>query len=126
MAEYPQIVGVAQAGTANHLVVNPDGSINVSDAAPPDFETVAAGQTDQVLGATGAAGDWLARIIATVATAATSTVSIKDGSGSSIPILAANTPIGVYSIPIGLISANGAWSVTTGAGVTVIASGQFT
>lgn len=126
MAEYPQVVGVTQPGTNNLLRVNPDGSINISEVAPPDFETVAAGQTDQVLGATGAAGDWLAKLTCAVATAATSAVSIKDGAGSSIPVLAANTPIGTYTIPLSLISIAGAWSVTTGAGVSVIASGDFT
>ena len=124
--EYPQIVGVAQPGTNNILTINADGSINISEVAPPGYETVAAGQTDQVLGATGAAGDWLAKLTCTVATAATSTVSIEDGGGSSIPILAANTPIGSYTIPLSLVSTAGAWSVTTGAGVTVIASGDFT
>lgn len=89
------------------------------------YETVAASQTDQVIGPTGAAGDLLEKIIVTVATAATGTVSIKDGSGSAIPITAANTPIGVYSVLIGARSSDGAWKVTTGAGATVIAVGQF-
>ena len=90
------------------------------------YETVAASQTDQALGATGAKGDWLERLVITVATAATGTVSIKDGSGSAIPVTAANTPIGVYSVTIGLKSAAGAWSVSTGAGATVVAVGSFT
>lgn len=92
-----------------------------------DYETVAASQTDQVLGSTGAKGDLLERLIISVATAATSTVSIKDIGGSAIVITAANTPIGVYSVEIGAKSFAGAgWSVTTGAGATVIAVGKFT
>mgnify|MGYP003405068788 FL=1 len=90
-----------------------------------DYETVAASQTDQVLGPVGAAGDVLEKLIVSVATAATSTVSIKDGSGSAIVITAANTPIGVYSVLIGARSTGGAWKVTTGAGATVLAVGQF-
>lgn len=89
------------------------------------YETVAASQSDQVLGVTGASGDLLERLIVTVATAASGTVSIKDGSGSAIPITAANTPIGVYSVEIGARSSAGAWKVTTGAGATVIAVGEF-
>ena len=89
------------------------------------YETVAASQSDQVLGVTGATGDLLERLIVTVATAASGTVSIKDGSGSAIPITAANTPIGVYSVEIGARSSAGAWKVTTGAGATVIAVGEF-
>lgn len=90
-----------------------------------DYETVAASQSDQVLGGTGATGDYLGRLIISVATAATGTVSIKDGSGSAIPITAANTPIGVYSVEIGARSTGGAWKVTTGAGATVLAVGKF-
>jgi hypothetical protein len=90
-----------------------------------DYETVAASQTDQVLGTAGAVGDLLERLVVSVATAATGTVSIKDGAGSAIPITAANTPIGVYSVNIGAKTTGGAWSVTTGAGATVVAVGKF-
>lgn len=90
------------------------------------YETVAASQTDQVIGSVGATGDLLERLVVSVATAATGTCSIKDGSGSSIVITAANTPIGVYSVQIGARSSGGAWKVTTGAGATAIAVGKFT
>lgn len=89
------------------------------------YETVAASQTDQVLGTVGTAGDLLHRLVVTVATAATSTVSVKDGAGAAIPIVAANTPIGVYSVELNTRSLVGAWSVTTGAGATVVAVGDF-
>lgn len=89
------------------------------------YETVAAGQSDQAMGATGKTGDLFERIIISVATAATGTCSIKDGSGSSIVLTAANTPIGVYAIDLGIRSTAGAWSVTTGAGATAIGIGQF-
>jgi hypothetical protein len=94
-----------------------------------EHETVAVSQTDQVLGTTGARGDLLDSLIITVATAATSTVSIKDGAaGAAIPILAANAPIGVYVVPLGIRAAtvaNPGWRVTTGAGATVLAIGRF-
>jgi hypothetical protein len=90
-----------------------------------DYETVAASQTDQVLGVTGGHGDLLHALVITVATAATSTVSLKDGAGSAVPIVAANTPIGVYRAEFNTRSANGAWSITTGAGATVVAIGDF-
>lgn len=89
------------------------------------YETVAASQTDQVLGTAGAKGDYLERVVVTVATAATGTCSIKDGSGSAIPLTAANTPIGVYVVTLQLKSASGAWSVSTGAGATAVAIGSF-
>lgn len=92
------------------------------------YETVAVSQTDQALGASGAAGDYLHRLIISVATAATAAVSIKDGAGSAIPIIA-NSPgggIGVYVVDVGACSAAGAWKVTTGDGSTVVAVGMFT
>lgn len=88
------------------------------------YETVAAGQTAQVLGGTGATGDYIHRLIVSVATAASGTVTLLDNS-TSIPITAANTPIGVYIVDLGMRSVSGAWKVTTGAGATVIAVGRF-
>jgi len=93
-----------------------------------DYETVAASQTDQVLGTTGAAGDLLVGLIITVGTAATAAVSIKDGTGSSIPVMP-NSPgggLGTYPVPLGIVSVDAGWKVTTGAGSTVIAVGRFT
>lgn len=89
-----------------------------------DYETVAASQTAQVLGTAGSVGDFIGRLIITVATAATSTVTLLDNA-TSIPIMAANTAIGTYSIEIGAKSASGAWKITTGAGVSVVAVGKF-
>jgi hypothetical protein len=92
------------------------------------YETVAASQSDQSLGATGATGDYLESLICVVATAATSQVQIKDGAGSAITVLpnAVGAGIGTYILPVGLISLAGAWKVTTAAGVSVIATGRFT
>jgi hypothetical protein len=91
------------------------------------YETVAASQTAQVLGTTGAKGDYLYRLIISTVTAATGGVTLKDGSISIvIQTGAATLPIGVQSIEINLSSADGAWAVTTGAGATVIGIGLFT
>lgn len=90
------------------------------------YETVAASQTAQVLGGTGAKGDYLSHLICVVATAATSAVTLLDGS-TSISVLpnAVGGGIGTYTIPMGLYAATGPWKVTTGAGVSVIAVGIF-
>ena len=88
------------------------------------YEAVAAGETDQVIGE-GRQGNRLERLIVSVATAASGTCSIKDGSGSAITITAANTAIGVYTVDLGLISTSGGWKVTTGAGATALAVGWF-
>ena len=85
---------------------------------------VAASQTAQPLGTTGAKGDYLHRLIITVTATATSTVTLIDNA-TSIVITAANTPIGVYSVEFNAASVSGAWKVTTGAGASVIAVGIF-
>ena len=88
------------------------------------YETVAASQTAQVLGVTGAAGDTLMRLIITVTTSATSQVTLLDGATSYI-IVPAVTPVGVYQIDINAVSVSGAWKITTGAGVSVMGVGNF-
>jgi hypothetical protein len=65
-----------------------------SDGKSGFYETVAASQTDQVLGSTGAKkGDYLEQLVLVVATAATAATSIKDGSGSAISVMP-NSPGG--------------------------------
>lgn len=115
------------------LIVKLQGGVDATNdmlqvIGPGEYETVAASQSDQVLGSTGAAGDYLDKLIITVGTAATAAVSIKDGTGSAIPIMP-NSPgggVGVYVIPLGLKSVDAGWKVTTGAGSTVVATGLFT
>lgn len=94
------------------------------------YEHVAASSNAQVLGTTGAVGDYLHRIICTVSTAATAAVQVVDGTGTGIltHTILPNSPgggIGVYNVEINAVSANGAWKITTGAGVEVMAVGIF-
>ena len=100
------------------------GESNIVTPAGFAYETVAASQTAQVLGTAGAVGDRIERLIISVATAATSTVTLIDNA-TSIVITAANTPIGVYTVDLGIYSVSGPWKITTGAGATVIAIGRF-
>ena len=93
-------------------------------------EHVAASQTAQVLGGTGAIGDYIHRLICTVTTAATGNVVLVDGTGVGIlthTVLPAScgTGINVYNIEMNVASTTGAWKVTTGAGVEVMAVGIF-
>lgn len=92
------------------------------------YVTVAVSQTAAILGPTGAAGDRIFKLIVSVTAAATSTMALLDNA-TSIPILAATTALGVYTLDFGekgIVSTSGAWKVTTGAGVSVIAVGEFT
>lgn len=91
------------------------------------FETVAASVTGQVLGTAGAKGDYLHRIVVSNVTAATASVTIIDGSTSIVVQTGAATlPLGTFSVELNTVSQSGAWSITTGAGATVIAVGIFT
>jgi hypothetical protein len=102
-----------------------------SIAGGTTYKTVAASQTDFILGATGAIGDYLEGILCVVATAATSQVSVRDGNAASFVVLpnAVGPGIGSYYIPLGLKAVNvttPGWKITTAAGVTVVATGTFT
>ena len=91
------------------------------------YEAVAASQTDLAVGSA-KVGTVISRLLVTVATAVTSAVSIKDGNGSAIGIVAANTPVGIYSVEVGMAAKNTTtpgWKVTTGAGVSVIIIGRL-
>ena len=95
-----------------------------------EWEKIAASTTDQVLGASGAVADCLMGLLVVPATTSPGAVSIKDGSGSAV-IVFTGGPSSVsnlvpFYIPLGTKSAAGAWKVTTGANVSVIAVGNFT
>lgn len=91
-----------------------------------EYETVAASQTDQVLGTAGAAGDFLARLVLNVVTVGTADVTITDGATAIvIQTGGAGLAAGVRVVELGLRAKTGPWKITTGAGVTVIAVGQF-
>lgn len=93
------------------------------------YETVAASQSDQALGTTGAAGDFLRGLLVVPATTSPGAVSIKDGNGSSITVFTGGaSSVGSlipFPIPIGARSTAGTWKVTTGANVSVIGFGDF-
>ncbi len=99
---------------------------------PYDYETVAASQTDQVLGNTGAVGDFIHELWAIPASTSPGAVSIKDGGGSAITVFAggassiADLKPFKLAAPSNTRSTTGAWSVTTGANISVIATGIFT
>jgi len=97
-----------------------------------NYETVAASQTDQVLGGTGKLGDFLLALMIIPATTSPGAVSIKDGNGSSITVFTggASSVSNLVPFPV-FVSAkcqNGTtpgWSVTTGSNVSVLAFGNF-
>lgn len=88
-----------------------------------DWLWIDVSQTNTTLPST-VTGSYLEEVLCIVATPATSQVQIKDGSGTARTILpnAVAGGVGSYPVPLGLASKLGAWQISTGAGVTVIAS----
>lgn len=94
-----------------------------------EFETVAASQTDQMLGATGAAGDTLEGLLVIPSSTTVEAISIEYGS-TNITVYAGGTvgaDLKPFFIPLfGIAAPSGGWEITTGAGCSVIAFGNFT
>lgn len=125
-------------GTCSEIALTKRGNqrlttINTSLGGSNAYETVAASQTGQALGATGATGDYLSHCVIYPTTTTPGVVTVFDntnaagsnviafpGGASSVSNLA---PI---SIPVGAISTAGAWKVTTGANLVVTCYGRFT
>lgn len=100
--------------------------------AAPDvggYETVAASQTAQVIGATGAIGDRITGLLVVPATTSPGAVTLLDNATSITVFTGGATSVAdlkPFWIPLGMKSVSGAWKVTTGANVSVIAVGTFT
>jgi len=95
---------------------------------PFEYETAAVSQTGQVLGVTGGAGDYLHGLVIHNITIATANVTLLDGTTSIvIQTGSATLQTGVAFLPLGLRATGAAgWSITTGAGATVIDIGKST
>ncbi len=92
-----------------------------------EYETVAASQTAQALGATGATGDYLSHVILQPTTLAPGTCTILDNA-TVIYTFTTGTLLDLRPVvvPINAISVSGAWKVTTGANITATGFGDFT
>ena len=125
------------AGTAATLLGTIDtdtGAISTSTsdltaAVKATYETVAASQSAQVLGASGTVGDYLSGVLVIPATTSPGAITLTDnvtaisifaGGASSVGSLVP------FMIPVGAVSASGAWKLTTGANVSCMAIGVFT
>lgn len=102
-------------------------------SAGTDYETVAASQTAQMLGVTGAVGDYLAGVLIVPASTSPGAVSIKDGNGSAITVFAGGASslqtLHPFFVPIGAkctATTTPGWQVTTGTNVTALGVGSFT
>lgn len=118
----------ATAGDYVPPIMDAGGRVHVRESLD-EYETVAASQTAQALGATGATGDIIAGILVIPATTSPGNVILLDnatsitvftgGAGSVLSLVP-------FFIPLGLRSVSGAWKITTGANVSCIGIGDFT
>lgn len=77
-------------------------------------------------GASGNAGDIIEKITAVVENATVSLVTIQDGTANVQNVVVQNIGTrGTVSVDLGIASNNGAWTINTAAGVSVIVSGVF-
>ena len=94
-----------------------------------EYETVAAAQTAQALGATGQQGDYIEGVLVIPATTSPGNVLLLDNT-TSITIFAGGASsvsnLVPFFIPLGLKSTLGPWKLTTGSNVSCIAVGNFT
>lgn len=94
------------------------------------YVSVAASQTDSVIqSSAGAAGDYLEGVLVIPATTAAGVVTIKDNATTLISYAGGGTTalltLTPFFIPVGAVSRSGAWKVTTGANVSILAIGKF-
>lgn len=130
--------GRAAAASSKPVVISTEdlaalvavSNVTIAGSLFSEYETVAASQTNQALGATGATADYLAGILIIPATTSPGAVTIKDGAGSAITIFAGGSSsvsnLVPFFVPLGIKSGAGAWQVTTGTNVSAIGVGNFT
>ncbi len=103
--------------------------VTIADMCVGEYETVAASQTAQVLGATGGTGDYISGILVIPATTSPGNVLLLDNATSITVFTGGATSVSnlvPFFIPLGMISVSGAWKITTGTFVSCIGIGNFT
>lgn len=122
------MVEVMAWGRSPVVTVDMNNPLPITEDAAQYF-TVAASQTAQVLGTTGATGDKLSIVTIIPATTSPGAVTLLDNATSITLFTGGATSVqGLAPINIFLYakSKNGPWKITTGAAVSVIAVGTFT
>lgn len=136
MANYGTSPGAVLVPGANVFVTNTNanGPASAANSSPvvlanQAYETVAASQTAQSMGATGATGDYLSHCVVTPGTTSPGVVTVLDNATAIVSFAggaSSTSNLVPFTIPIGAVSVSGAWKITTGANVTVVCVGRFT
>jgi hypothetical protein len=133
--EKPLTPGRAAAAASRPVALCNEDYALLSSTAPvpvevenPNYETVAASSSAQVMGTAGAAGDILSHVVIIPATTSPGAVSIQDGAGSAITIFAGGassvTTLIPFVVPLAIVATTN-WKITTGASVSAIGVGKF-
>lgn len=137
-AASPGVIDTGSAGTPGTDVITVQGiasmtpvltTSTVSVLPGQEYETVAAGQTAQSLGATGATGDLINGILVIPATTSPGNVLLLDNATSITVFTGGASSVSnlvPFFIPLGIKSVSGAWKITTGTNVSCIGVGDFT
>lgn len=129
-----QSVNLAQVAGATAAVDNGIHStgtprVTIADQGVGEYETVAASQTAQTLGATGAAGDYLLQVVCAPATTSPGVVTVLDNASAIVSFAGGASSVSnllPFTIPVNAYSTSGAWKVTTGTNVSCVGVGNFT
>lgn len=129
-----QSVNVAQINGVTPLMGNGvvgTGSprVAIADIGTGEYETVAASQTNQALGASGATGDYLLQLVCVPATTSPGVVTVLDNAIAIVSFPGGASSVSnllPFTIPVNAYSVSGAWKVTTGANISCVGVGNFT
>ena len=125
---------------ADAAVTDPTGSPSViaalkglllqeRDARAGNYKAVAASQTNAIVGTSGAVGDFIDRLIIFPASVSPGAVTLTDGTTAIASFPGGTASLSTLApivVPVGAHSVNGAWKITTGASVSVLAVGKLT
>ena len=125
------VIGDVNLGATDNAVLDSivTSLAKIEPQAVDEYETVAASQTDQVIGPTGATGDYLKHVLVIPATVSPGVVTVKDNTTAVVSFPGGTDSLLTlhpFVIPVEAASTSGAWKITTGANVSVFAVGNFT
>ena len=122
--------GAAGAGSQN-VAVAQDATTTAGANPGRTYNTIAASQSTQALtgGSGGATGDYLGFCVVTPTSTSPGVVTIFDNSTQISSFAGGSSSLSnlvPFTIPVGAVSVNGAWKITTGASLAVVCTGKFT
>jgi hypothetical protein len=120
---------VTSAINTNAALELPAGDENLGYIGGVQMETVAASQTDQMMGGAGAVGDYISHILVVPATTSPGAISIEDGATNTTVFTGGASSVSnliPFAIPLGSKSTAGGWEITTGLNVSCLVYGKFT